>query len=319
VKISPLKNNTYLVVGRAGMDLYADPPGAEIETAGRFQAELGGSAANIAVAIAKLGGSASLVSTVSDDAVGRFVLASLKNYGIGTPYVTAIKGESRTSLAVVESRFENCQSVIYRNNAADFQLTQGQVDDLPYQNFGALVATGTNLAVEPSRSATFSAFDKAAVAGVPVVLDIDYRPYSWIEAKTARDVCLKAAECSDIVIGNDVEFALLSGNGDGVAVARQLAKREGRIVVYKMGEKGSMTFTPSEAFETGIYPVTPLKPTGAGDAFLGGFITGLAEGRDLRDCVKRGSAAAAIVVTRVGCAPACPTNAELQAFMNQHV
>jgi len=59
-----------------------------------------------------------------------------------------------------------------------------------------------------------------------------------------------------------------------------------------------------------------LKPTGAGDAFMGGFVTGIMAGLDLEAAVKRGTAAAAIVVTRVGCAPAMPDEAELQQFMS---
>jgi 5-dehydro-2-deoxygluconokinase len=85
-----------------------------------------------------------------------------------------------------------------------------------------------------------------------------------------------------------------------------------------MGEDGAITLTPDAEFRTGIYPVDALKPTGAGDAFMGGFVASLAAGFDLRDCVLRGSACAAIVVSRVGCAPAMPTTAELEDFLASH-
>jgi 5-dehydro-2-deoxygluconokinase len=68
----------------------------------------------------------------------------------------------------------------------------------------------------------------------------------------------------------------------------------------------------------GIYPVTALKPTGAGDAFMGGFVTGLAEGSSIRQSLQRGAASAALVVTRVGCSPANPTQDDLQSFMATH-
>jgi 5-dehydro-2-deoxygluconokinase len=61
-----------------------------------------------------------------------------------------------------------------------------------------------------------------------------------------------------------------------------------------------------------------LKPTGAGDSFLGTLIMALADGRPLREAVLRGSAAAAMVVARIGCAPAMPTRAELDAFIAEH-
>ena len=133
-----LGRNNFLVLGRAGMDLYADPPGAEVESATQFFAALGGSAGNIAAGIARLGGRAALLSAVSDDAVGRFVRNALQGYGVDTTHVTTTGGERRTSLAVVETRAVQPQSVIYRNAAADFALSPGQLDAVDWLALGAL-------------------------------------------------------------------------------------------------------------------------------------------------------------------------------------
>ncbi|HSO48486.1 MAG TPA: 5-dehydro-2-deoxygluconokinase [Rhizobiaceae bacterium] len=306
----------FLVLGRAGLDLYADPPGTRVDVAAAFSAALGGSAANIAAGIARLGGSASLLTCISDDAVGRFTTLELQRYNVGTTHVRLARGEARTSLAVVATRNDDTQSVIYRNDAADFRLSEEQVRSVGFSLFGALIVTGTALAVEPSRSATFLAMELAREAGRTVIIDIDYRPYSWADAKEAAAINLKAAQLSDIVVGNDVEFAVIAG-GNGLKHAEELS-REGRTVVYKMGEKGSVTFAGGQSFSTGIFEVEALKPTGAGDAFMAGFATGLAAGLELQACVLRGSAAAAIVVTRVGCAPAMPRSDELDAFMASH-
>lgn len=159
-----LHNNRFVVVGRAGMDLYADPPWTIIEEAARFASALGGSAANIAAGIVKLGGAAALLSTVSNDAVGRFVLRELDRYGVDRSHVRTVDGEVRTSLAVVESRLENCQSVIYRNGAADFALSTDDVARIDVTRYGALIVTGTALAIEPSRSATLLAMSGAKAA-----------------------------------------------------------------------------------------------------------------------------------------------------------
>lgn len=315
--ISIEKHKRFLVAGRAGLDLYADPPGSEIEGAARFTSALGGSGANIAVGIAKLGGKSALLSSVSDDAVGRFVLGELDRYGVDRSRVRSLKGEMRTSLAVVETRLENCQSVIYRNGAADFGLTAEDVARAGIAEFGMLIVTGTALAVDPSRSAVLLAIQMAKEAGVPVTLDVDYRPYSWGSAAEAAVTCREAAALSDMVIGNDVEFDVMAGGADGLALAQSMASRC-PAVVYKMGEKGSVTFTPGESFETPIDPVSALKPTGAGDAFMAGLVTGLSDGLGLREAVRRGTAAAAITVTRVGCAPASPTAEELAAFIHRH-
>lgn len=314
-----LSRNRFAVLGRVGMDLYADPPGTRTEEATQFFSCMGGSAANMATALVRLGGQADLITCVSDDAVGRFCQAEMARYGIGAAHVRTVGGEARTSLSVVETRLENTQSVIYRNRAADFELTVADVEAVDFAPYGALVVTGTALAAEPSRSATFRAMDRATAAGVPVVLDVDYRPYSWPSASEAQQVCARTAAQSAIVIGNDVEFGVLAGSmAGGLAVARGLAASTARLVVYKRGEAGAITFLDGAEEATGIYPVAALKPTGAGDAFMGGFLAALARGDTARAAVLRGSAAAAIVVSRVGCAPAMPTPAELDAFLANH-
>ena len=316
MSLSRIHKNNFLVLGRAGMDLYADPPGTEAEHAHRFTSALGGSSANIAAGITRLGGGASLVTSVSDDAVGRFTRNELKKYGIEDLHVADVSGEARTSLAVVETRAENCQSVIYRNGAADFHVTEDQVRGIDLEPFGALILTGTCLAMQPSRGASMLLIQRANQAGLPVILDIDYRPYSWASRAEAAEICNKAAESCDIIIGNDEEFALLAGDGgDSLMKAAEYASKAERIVVHKMGERGSVSFAEGRRFETGIFKVAALKPTGAGDAFLASFCASLAAGRAVEDAVRRGSAAAAIVVTKVGCAPAMPTFAELENFM----
>ncbi len=309
----------FLVIGRAGMDLYPDPPGTKTEEATQFFSCLGGSSANIAVALVKHGCHASLVTTVSDDAIGRFAENELDRYHINRDHVRRVSGECRTSLAVVESRVEDHQSVIYRNNAADFYMDESDVAPLDYTDFDGLITTGTVLAGQPSRDACFSAFDRAKAAGLPLIFDIDYRPYSWPSATEAAETYERAAKQCDMVIGNDDEFGVMAGGYDqGLEFARSLVQNSDRIVVYKMGSQGAITITKDAEFQTGIFPVTALKPTGAGDSFMGGLIASLADGKELEQAVIRGSACAAMVVTRVGCAPAMPTTAELEDFLGNN-
>lgn len=317
--LARLKGRNFVIVGRAGMDFYPDPPGTKTEHATRFFACLGGSSANIGVAITRLGGRAALVTCVSDDAIGRFAMNELDRYGIDRTHVRAVGGEARNSLAVVETTIEDHQSVIYRNGAADFEMTEADVEAVDYPGYSALITTGTVFAAEPSRSAAFRAFEHARAAGLPLIFDIDYRPYSWPSAQVAAEVYSRAGAMCDVIVGNDVEFGFMAGDYDrGLDKARELVADGAQIAVYKMGEKGAITITPEGEITTGIYRTEALKPTGAGDSFMGGFVSGLAEGLKVRDAVLQGSAAAAMVVARVGCAPAMPTRAELDAFLNDH-
>jgi 5-dehydro-2-deoxygluconokinase len=314
--LSRLAGKGFLVIGRAGMDFYAHPPGARVEMADSFTAALGGSSANIAAGLCRQGCDAALVTCVSDDAVGRYCLNQLDAYGVDRRFVRTVGGEARNSLAVVETRLHDTQSVIYRNGAADFAMTLRDVDALPYAGFSALVTTGTVLAADPSRSATFHAFDRARAAGLPLVFDVDYRPYSWASAAEAAEVYSRAAALCDIIIGNDEEFGFMAGShAHGLDTARALVRDGAQIVIYKMGDRGAITITPEAETRTGIYQTDALKPTGAGDSFMAGFLAALADGMPVAQAVQRGSAAAAIVVARVGCAPAMPTARELSDFM----
>lgn len=317
--IAGIKKNDFVIVGRAGMDLFPHPAGTKTEEATDFKSDLGGSSANIAAGISKFGGKASLVTTVSDDSVGRFCLNRLEHYGVACEYVRSIGGEFRNSLALYESRVEGHQSVIYRNGAADFQMTIEDVERVDYSKFGALITAGTVFAAEPSRSAAFRAFELAKEAGLPVIFDVDYRPYSWPSAEVASDVLSRAAELSDVIVGNDEEFGFMAGGIEkGLAKAKLLSEETVAIVIYKMGEKGAITFANGEEIKTGIYSVTALKPTGAGDSFMAGLMASLADGLDLKESILRGSACAAIVVGKPGCAPAMPNLAQLEEFISAH-
>ena len=310
-----LRMNRFVVLGRVGMDLYADPPGTRIEDATGFSTAIGGSAGNIAVALARQSAGVVLLSAVSDDAVGRYCRAQLQGYGVDCSHLSAVAGGARNSLAVTETRATDCQVVLYRTGAADFALTVDQAMAVDFVPVAALIVTGTALAAEPSRAATFAAIALARTAGALIVLDIDYRATSWPSVAEAATECTLAARVSDIIIGNDDEFGMLAGDAaKGADFARTLAA-DALFCVYKQGAAGSVTYMPDFQFRTGIFAVTAQKPMGAGDGFMGGLMAGLAAGSTIEAAVLRGSATAAMIVAGVACAPASPTMAELARFM----
>jgi 5-dehydro-2-deoxygluconokinase len=304
-----------ITLGRAGMDLYPDPDGTSIEDAKRFFADLGGAGGNIAIAMARQGVRSALVTAFSDDAVGRHVMAGLARYGVDTSRCCVVGGEARTSLAVAETRASDCEVVIYRNGAADLQADAHLDLDFLAQA-EALIVTGTCLAAEPSRSMCLAALAIARQAATFTILDIDHRPYSWPSQAAATAAYGAAARLSDAVVGNAEEFAILSGGAaEPDTAAKRLIHAGASFVVVKKGATGSVTFTRDDVLETGVFKVTVKKPFGAGDSFLGGLVAALVTGKPLRDALSWGSAAAAIVVSRRGCASAMPTLEEVSAMM----
>ena len=96
-----------------------------------------------------------------------------------------VGGEYRNSLAFYESVVEDHRNVIYRNGAADFQMDIGDVEAVDYSAYGALITAGTVFAAEPSREAAFHAIELGKKAGLPIIFDVDYRPYSWPSPEVA--------------------------------------------------------------------------------------------------------------------------------------
>lgn len=314
-----LSAGNYLVIGRVGMDMTPTPKNTRTRDAETMFVSMGGSSANIAASLVRMGCNASLVTCVSDDSIGWYCLDQLDAYGVARDHVRKVTGECRTSLAIYETRIEEHQSVIYRNNAADFQMDNSDIESIDFSRYSAVITTGTVFAAEPSRSAAFLAFEKARAAGLPIIFDVDYRPYSWPSPQVAEEVLSRAGAMADVIVGNDEEFGFMAGDiAKGQDMARELASSSASIVVYKMGPEGAITFSEDAEMHTGVYPAQAIKPTGAGDSFMAGFMSSLTQGRPLQEAVLRGSACAAIVVSNVGCAVAMPTPDALDTFLNTH-
>ena len=311
------KSKKLLVIGRAGMDIYPEPPGTKISDVQEFSTHLGGSAANTCVALSKLGVSSDLVTCISDDAIGEYIFKKLEDFNVGSNLCRRVDKKFQTQVAVVETILKNNQSILYRNNSCDLQLDKEDIDKINFQDYSAVFISGTALSSSPSREAVFYAAEKASLLSIPLLMDMDYRPYNWESDEIKSNIYKKIMKEMDIIIGNDLEFNIANNSTDGLQLAKDFINEKPSIIIYKMGEKGSQVFTTEKELNFGIFKVEAIKPTGAGDAFNGGFISSLFQGFSLEDSIKRGSANAAIVVTKVGCSSAMPDSNELEKFINQ--
>ncbi len=297
-----------LVIGRAGLDLYPLPAGTKTRDAESFMSDMGGSAGNIAAAMVRAGARVVLAAPVSDDPVGRFVQTRLQSLGITHLGAAQVDPQARTTLALAELIDQGSETVIYRNNAADFALATEDLGDWPSRAALTLV-TGTALARDPSRTACLAAMSASPYA----VLDLDYRPYSWAEGE-ASTTYQQAATHAQMIVGNDEEFHVFAPDQDPRETALGLA-RSGKTVLFKEGARGcSAMLGEAPPHFLPAYSVKALKPFGAGDAFLGNLLASLFEGATLDEASRNGAAAAALVVQRPGCASAMPTPDEIQTF-----
>ncbi len=298
------------------MDIYPEPPGTKIDEVQNFSTHLGGSAANTCVALSKLNVSSDLVTCISDDAIGNFIFNKLDEFNVGNKFCRKIDKKFQTQMAVVETILDNNQSILYRNNSCDLQLDRSDIDRINFEDYSSIFISGVALSSNPSREAVFLAVEKASTLKIPLIIDLDYRPYNWESDHKKSEVYKKIMDRMDIIIGNDLEFNIADNSNEGLKLAQTLIQKKPSIIIYKMGEKGSKVFTKDGEKNFGIYDVQAIKPTGAGDAFNGGFISSLYQDFSLEESVKRGSANAAIVVTKVGCSSAMPNSEELNQFIN---
>jgi 5-dehydro-2-deoxygluconokinase len=311
-----------ICLGRAGVDLYAREENTDMEEVSSFDKFVGGSPANIAVALSKLGAKAGLISCVSDDGLGRYVCDYLRSLNIDLKGMVISKSGSRTSLAITEMKADDCEVVIYRNNAADLALSIEQIDKTYIAQAKILLVSGTALSISPSREAALSAIRYAREAGTLVILDVDYRAYSWGSPEVSSLYYQLAASLSDVVIGNREEFDVMElldkaeGAHNDDATAQRYLQDVTQVVIIKAGDLGSKVYTrDGQFFSQGIFSVEVKKPFGAGDSFAGAFMYALLQGYDLPKSVKMGSAAAAINVSRKSCTEAMPTLNELTSFI----
>ena len=308
-----------LCLGRAGVDLYAVQKNTPLEAVTQFNKSVGGSPANIATAVARLGGRSGVISVVANDGLGRSVVQFLQRNGVDTQGIKTSQNRALTSLALTEIQPTDCQVVIYRQNAADLQLSPADIDPAQLASSKILLLTGTAFSAEPSRAACFHAMACARTAGTQVVLDLDYRPYGWQSEDEAATTLVAASAQCDLLIGNLEEFAILlralpAGTGPQSLLTASL-----QTVIVKNGAQGCEAFTlGGQVYRQGIFKVTAQKPMGSGDAFAGAVLWALCQGQEWPQALACGAAAAAINVSRDTCADAMPSLTELNVFMAQH-
>lgn len=310
-----------ICLGRAGVDLYAEKEQTPLAEADRFIRQMGGSSGNIAVGCARLGLRTGMISRVAADPLGEFVFNFLRDEGVNVRGVGLDNSGTRTSLAITEQNHPDCAVVFYRHRPADMALAPEHIDEGYIASARLLLLTGTALSAEPSRAACWWAIDCADRHATPVALDLDYRAHAWASLDEAADVLGRAAARCRLLIGNREEFDVLDGRAaetaedDATSAARY--QRDGvELLVIKHGARGARLYPRNgEPVEMGIYPLQAKKPFGAGDAYAASLCAGLLQGRSLADSARRGAAAAALVVSRTGCAAASPRDDEIEALM----
>lgn len=261
----------------------------------------GGKGANQAVAASRLGAKVALIGRVGADGRGRELLQGLRANRVHVNLVSLDpRAPTGAAIIAVDSEGEKQISVA---PAANLRVTVQQIDAAE-----ELIASARVLLMqfEVPIAAVLRAAGLAKKHGTKVILD----------PAPPMDIPRELFALIDVIRPNRHEAEQITGRkirnwADARLAARALLKRGVKIVAMEAGTEGDLVVTANEEIVIPRFKVKAIDATGAGDAFAGGFVVGLAEGLPLREAARLASATAALATTKVGAQEALPTKRQV--------
>ena len=261
-----------VAIGELLIDFVPQQKGCALDEVTHFERVAGGAPANVAAAIARLGGNAAMISQVGEDAFGTHILKVLRANGVDTSYVFRT-GRANTGLAFVSlDATGNREFSVFRNPSADLFLEEGQIAPDMFTECAALHFCSVDLVDWPVRAAHRRAVALAKQAGALISFDPNVRLPLWSSPADCQAAIREFLPSADLVKLSDDEVEFVTGCTDERAAAEKLFGMGCRLLIVTRGAAGSAAYTPhAEGFaETIRVPVTDT--TGAGDSFIGSFL-----------------------------------------------
>jgi 5-dehydro-2-deoxygluconokinase len=307
-----------ITVGRISVDVYPLQTGVGLEDVETFGKFLGGSATNVAVAAARYGHSAAVVTATGDDAFGRYLHRALREFGVDDRWVGSVPGTPTQVTFCEIFPPDDFPLYFYGRDvlAADLQITAADLDLEAVRRAGVFWVTATGVSREPSRTAHHAALEARARAR-HTVLDLDYRPMFWESQEVAREQVAALLPYATVAVGNREECETAVGETEPDRAADALLERGVELAIVKQGPKGVLARTADERVEVPPFPVDVVNGLGAGDAFGGALCHGLLSGWPLERILRFANVAGAIVASRLECSSAMPTEDEVRSRLEE--
>ena len=272
-----------VAIGELLIDFVPQQKGCSLDEVTHFERVAGGAPANVAAAVARLGGRAAMVSQVGEDAFGTHILKVLRSNGVDTTHVFRT-GRANTGLAFVSlDATGNREFSFFRNPSADLFLSQDQITADIFDDCAALHFCSVDLVDWPVRAAHRKAIGLARRAGAIVSFDPNVRLPLWSSPEECQAAIREFLPYADLVKLSDDEVEFVTGCADERDAAEKLFAMGCRLLIVTRGTDGSAAYTSAGAHgfaETLLVPVTDT--IGSGDSFIGSFLYQLT--RDGVDC-----------------------------------
>jgi 2-dehydro-3-deoxygluconokinase len=277
---------------------------------GNLGLSVAGAESNVAIGLARLGHRAAWIGRVGDDELGALVLRTLRAEKVDVS--GAIVDQSRpTGLILFERRLADVTRVqYYRSGSAGCGL---DVADLPENPHGVLHLTGITPALGPAPArAALAGAERAREAGCLVSFDANYRARLW-SADDARAALRPLAALAGLVFASEPELALLAADpaASPAEAASELVRGGIQAVVVKHGTEGATAYTADGITSVPAREVRAVDVIGAGDAFVAGYLSGVLDGLDVADRLRRGAAVSGFAVASSGDWEGLPARSEL--------
>lgn len=298
------------VLGDAVVDLLP-------ESDGRLLPCPGGAPANVAVGIARLGGTSGFIGRVGDDPFGALMQRTLLTEGVDITYLKQDEWH-RTSTVLVDLNDQGERSFTFMvRPSADLFL---ETTDLPCWRHGEwLHLCSIALSAEPSRTSAFTAMTAIRHAGGFVSFDPNIREDLWQDENLLRLCLRQALQLADVVKLSEEEWRLISGKTQNDRDICALAKEyEIAMLLVTKGAEGVVVCYRGQVHHFAGMSVNCVDSTGAGDAFVAGLLTGLSstglstDEREMRRIIDLAQRCGALAVTAKGAMTALPCRQELE-------
>lgn len=301
------------------------PMGISEQGGALFERNPGGAPANVLAVISKLGLSGVFIGKVGQDAFGEFLRDTLKQQGIDTRGLIMSK-EANTTLAFVHLGESGERSFsFYRNPGADMLLNENELDDEILKNSAVFHFGSVSMTKEPARRATLKAAERAKALGKTISYDPNLRPPLWDSLEEARKIMSQGLPYADILKISEEELEFLTDHKDPETGSRLLYdKYNTPVILVTLGADGCFYHSGENTGHSPGFKVNSVDTTGAGDAFLGGFLYKFIKSgkpaseldeKELSKAVQFANAMGALTTTKRGAIPAVPTMDEAKKLV----
>jgi sugar/nucleoside kinase (ribokinase family) len=271
-----------LAIGETLVDLISVEETDWLRNAYTFRKYLGGSPANIAVYVAKLGGQAAVISKTGIGAMGQFLKAELGRAGVLTQYLV-MDHRVHTTVIFVSRTAGTPDFEAFRSG--DYQLEPGEISEESIDRARIVHASTFALSRDPCRSAIEKAFGLARQKGKIISLDPNYSRQIWPDYREAQEVIARLLQYATITKPSLDDAKRLFGpdkSPEGyVALFHDMGPK---IVVLTMGAGGVLLSEEGQLTHIPARPIQVVDATGAGDSFWAGFLVALLDGNPLPQC-----------------------------------